>query len=97
MTYFQAIGRGSLQGTIEPSPRAAAEAFFERYPTRKLCHIVEGEKVNAVLKTTPLVHRYWLHITRALIDTLPHHAQEFDHEHAVEGLPQIHLRGDGAH
>ena len=71
MNQYQAIGRGSLQGPIQPSPRAAAEAFFMRYPTRKLCHVVEGELQGATLKTKPLHHKYWLHITRTHIDVLP--------------------------
>jgi hypothetical protein len=71
MTKYQAIGRGSLQGPIQPTPRAAAEAFFMRYPTRKLCHIVEGEQYGATLKTKPLEHKYWLHITRSHLDALP--------------------------
>lgn len=71
MTQYQAIGRGSLQGPISPTPRAAAEAFFMRYPTRKLCHVVEGEQWGDMLRTKPLVHKFWLHVYRDQVDLLP--------------------------
>ena len=69
-TKFMGIGKGSITGPACNTPREAAQAFFERYPNRRLCSVVEGEDRAPRWLTMPFKHRYWRDITRNQIDTL---------------------------
>ncbi len=40
MKAFQAYSKGAT--VTEPTPRAAAVKFFERFPTRRKCNVIEG-------------------------------------------------------
>lgn len=70
MTKFMAIGKGNITGPACDTPRAAAQAFFERYPMKRLCSVTEGEDHAPMWLTKPFKHRYWRNITKAQIDAV---------------------------
>ena len=70
MTQFMAIGKGSVTGPSLRTPRDAAHAFFERYPHKRVCSVVEGELVHQTFRSQPRVHKYWRDITRKMVDQL---------------------------
>lgn len=71
---YMAIGKNNVTGSIKASPRAAALAFFERYPLKRVCSVVEGEENKtpwlACVPVSPHRHRCWRDVTKAQIDVL---------------------------
>ena len=64
-------GRGNVTGPRCDTPRAAAKAFFARYPLRKICHVQEyGVGPHGRLQLDIRKHRFWTEITTAQVDTL---------------------------
>lgn|GEM_PF-5937919 len=55
------------------TPRQAAKAFFERYPTKRKCTIGEGTFDGPVFQSVLCKDRVWLDVTRNLIPELPDH------------------------
>jgi hypothetical protein len=70
VTVFVAVGKGNLQGPVAHSPRDAARAFFQRYPTKRICHVGEYDQVGAALRFDFEHHRAWSTITPSQIDEL---------------------------
>jgi hypothetical protein len=69
-TKFMAIGKGNVTGPAANTPRDAALAFFDRYPNRRLCSVVEGSIDGPRWLTVPRKHRYWRDITRKQINEM---------------------------
>ena len=61
---------GSLTGPVCPTPRDAAEKFFQRYPLKRRCSIGEGY-MQYKMFITPMSCRRWLDITRSTMEILP--------------------------
>ncbi len=70
MTQFKAFGKGDISGDPCSTPRDAAHAFFKRYPSRRVCSVLEGNMEHGRWRTKPLVHRYWRDVSRTQIDAL---------------------------
>jgi len=70
-TKFMAIGKDNMTGPACDTPRAAAQAFFERYPMKRLCSVTEGEDRHPLwLRPIAGKHRVWRNITKAQIDAV---------------------------
>jgi hypothetical protein len=70
-TIFIAVGRNNVKGPRCSSPRKAAQAFFRRYPLRKICTIGEYDVGRGgALQYKPGVHRTWREISPDQVDTL---------------------------
>jgi hypothetical protein len=74
MKAFQAYASGAR--VTEPNARAAARKFFETYPTRRKCDIIEGEADEhrftvriSLLAGNKL--QSWRDITKKQVETLP--------------------------
>lgn len=69
-TQYMAIGRNNITGPAMDTPRAAALAFFERYPMKRTCSIVEGYTDGMRWISVPLKHKYWRDVTAKQINEL---------------------------
>lgn len=75
MKAFQAHAKGST--AVAATPRAAAAKFFERYPDRRKCSVIEGEEngpfftVRYGRKSAGEWPQSWKDITKKTVETLP--------------------------
>ena len=69
-TKYMAIGRNNITAPAMDTPRAAALAFFERYPMKRTCSIVEGYTDGMRWISVPLKHKYWRDVTAKQINEL---------------------------
>jgi len=69
---FRAHGSGYSHATAA-TPRAAALAFFEKYPTKRKCDVIEGETDGHFFTVTfgRASSRGWRDITKKTAADLP--------------------------
>jgi hypothetical protein len=69
-TRYMAIGRNNITGPVKDTPREAAQAFFERYPTKRICSVTEGYTDGFRWRSVPTKHKYWRDITPSQVNDL---------------------------
>lgn len=69
-TQYMAIGRNNITGPAMDTPREAAQAFFERYPMKRICSVTEGYTDGFRWRSVPTKHKYWRDITPSQVNEL---------------------------
>lgn len=70
---FRAYAPGNVSVTA-PTPRAAAQALFERYPNKRKCNVIEGvlDGIHFETRYNPKAWpQSWKDVTKKTLDTLP--------------------------
>lgn len=77
VSEFRAYGKGGIGGVTAATPKAAALAFFEKFPERRKCNVIEGEtdghffSVKFGLNADGNKPQSWKGVTKKLALTLP--------------------------
>ena len=69
-TKYIAHGRNNITGPAMDTPREAAQAFFERYPMKRICSVTEVYMDGFRWRSVPTKHKYWRDITPSQVNDL---------------------------
>jgi hypothetical protein len=68
---YVAVGRGNARSEWASSPREAAQWFFQRFPLKKVCRVVEYSiEAGGTLSWQPGKHRFWNDVTKQQVDKI---------------------------